>query len=75
MKDKFLKLFKNPTLYILFGAFLFITFTLDFIFSEVVVHSVLDKGSAFFGALNGLIIICYGFILKKRGKKNYKDCG
>jgi Na+-translocating ferredoxin:NAD+ oxidoreductase RnfD subunit len=66
MKNKFLKLFKNPTFYILFGAFLFITFTLDFIFSEVVVHSVLDKGTAFFGAFNGLVLICYGFILKKK---------
>ena len=66
MKNKFLKLFKNPTFYILFGAFLFITFTLDFIFSEVVVHSVLDKGGFFFGAFNGLVLICYGFILKKK---------
>ena len=66
MKNKFLKLFKNPTFYILVGAFLFIFFTLDLIFSEVVVHPVLEKGTSFLGAFNGLGLICIGFILKKK---------
>ena len=66
MKNKFIKLFKDPTFYFLLGAFSFIFFTFEFFFSKDGIHPVLDKGMDFFGALTGLVLIWFGFIFRKK---------